>query len=239
MKIAIDSSPGNHWPLARILILILGGAFANLMIDIRVEHVAVVRERSIAWLPIIYSGVMTIACLTAFVFWNQTARRIMLLLFLLAMAVGAMGFYFHTDGNVTKVIQTSINAWTDPHMRHSHAPPQLAPLAFAGLGMMGVLASLKTIQFWVYFGTMTHLQHNPALSNRKLNDLFAASRNNHEERGISSPFEVSKPGLRCRLRDWIDSLVLLMSRGIAGNMPLFLIPRFIHRSKEKASVRNA
>src|SRR5690349_12669715 len=92
----------------------------------------VVHDRSVAWLPIIYAGVMTIACLAAFVFWNNPARRAVRLLFLAAFVVGGMGFYFHNHGNLTKVIKTSFHAWTDPDMSHLDAPPQVAPLAFGG-----------------------------------------------------------------------------------------------------------
>jgi hypothetical protein len=123
--------------------LILAGAFIGLMVDLRVEHVDVVREHSIAWLPIIYSAFMTVACLVAFAIWNKTTRLIMLPLFALAFIVGGMGFYFHNDGNLKEVLKTSVNAWTDSGMNLPDGPPQMAPLAFAGLGLIGVLASLK------------------------------------------------------------------------------------------------
>ena len=138
-----NPSSRDRWPLARVLILILAGAFVGLMADIRVEHVDVVRDHAIAWLPIFYSGFMMIACLIAFLFWNKTARLIMIPLFLAAFIIGGLGFYFHNDGNFKQVLKTSINAWTDPTMNHPDAPPQDAPLAFAGLGVLGVLASLK------------------------------------------------------------------------------------------------
>jgi lipid-A-disaccharide synthase-like uncharacterized protein len=143
MNVAAGLFPRDRWPLARVLILLLAGGFFNLMIDIRVEHVDVVRERAIAWVPIIYSGVMAIACLVAFMFWGKVPRLVMPVLFSLALVVGGMGFYFHNHGDFIKVIKTSVTAWTDPNMEHSDAPPQLAPLAFAGLGVIGILASLK------------------------------------------------------------------------------------------------
>jgi hypothetical protein len=143
MDSAVISSPKDRFPLSRVLILVLAGAFAGLMSDIRVEHVDVVHERSIAWLPIIYSGFMTLACFVAFIFWNRIARLIMIPLFLIALVVGGMGFYFHNHGNITDVIKTSISAWTDPNLDHPDGPPQVAPLSFAGLGVLGVLASLK------------------------------------------------------------------------------------------------
>jgi hypothetical protein len=46
-------------------------------------------------------------------------------------------------GNHAGHAKTSVSAWTDPKMNHSDGPPQVAPLAFAGLGVLGVLASLK------------------------------------------------------------------------------------------------
>jgi hypothetical protein len=140
---ATANAPSNPWPFARVMILILAGGFLGLMMDIRVEHVDVVRRHTIAWVPIIYSAFMTIACLAAFIRWTKTARRIMLFLFLLALVVGGLGFYLHNDGNIQNVITTSTNAWTDPKMEHSDGPPQTAPLAFAGLGVIGILASLK------------------------------------------------------------------------------------------------
>ena len=107
---SIEHSFPDRWPLARVLILILAGAFAGLMIDIRVEHVEVARERSVAWLPIIYAGFMAIAGQVAFFFWNKITRRIMLPLFLISFVIGGMGFYFHNHGNVGKVIRASANA---------------------------------------------------------------------------------------------------------------------------------
>ena len=143
MNAKVISFLDDRLPLSRVLILVLAGGFVGLMVDIRVEHVDVVRERSIAWLPIIYAGFMTLACLVAFVLWNRTARLIMPVFFALAMVIGGMGFYLHNHGHLEKVIKTSINAWIDPDASHSDAPPQFAPLAFAGLGGIGLLASLR------------------------------------------------------------------------------------------------
>ena len=138
--------PRTHarWTLPRLLILLLAGAFLNLMLDLRVEHVDVVHEDSIAWLPIIYSAFMTLACVVACAFWNRKlTHRIMIALFVVAFAIGGTGFYLHNHGKLTKVLATSLNAWIDPNMNHLASPPQLAPLAFAGLGTIGLLASLN------------------------------------------------------------------------------------------------
>jgi hypothetical protein len=140
-----QSVPGvpSRWSLARVLTLILAGSFLGLLGDIRVEHVDVVRETRLAWIPLIYSAAMAVACLLAVTFWNKTSRVLIRILFFLAFIVGGLGVYLHNHGNFAKVLSSSVNAWTDPKMKHPHGPPQTAPLAFAGLGLLGVVATLK------------------------------------------------------------------------------------------------
>ncbi len=143
MTTLVNYCPIARRPLSRVLVLILAGAFAGLMTDLRVEHVEAVRDHPIAWLPILYCGAMAIACFIAFLLWNNAARRVLLIFFLFAFVLGGTGFYVHNHGHVEKVVKASIDAWIDPNMNHSEAPPQQAPLAFAGLGVIGALASLK------------------------------------------------------------------------------------------------
>jgi hypothetical protein len=123
-------------------VLVLAGAFATVMMDVRLEHVDVVHRRSVGWMPIACGGFMTAACLCAFTWWTTRARRALIPLFALAMCIGGAGFYFHNGGNVRRVVADTLGAWVDREMTHSDDPPQLAPLAFCGLGAIGILASL-------------------------------------------------------------------------------------------------
>ena len=132
-----------RWPLARLLMFCLSGAFFGLMCDVRIEHVEVVHHRSIAWMPILSAGVMTVACLISSLWWNRPTKRVMVPLFVLAILIGALGFYLHNDGHLLGAVKTIIAAWTDSQMQHEDAPPRLAPMAFAGLGALGLLTCLK------------------------------------------------------------------------------------------------
>jgi hypothetical protein len=132
-----------RWPLARLLMFGLSGAFFGLMCDVRIEHVEVVHHRSITWAPILFAGVMTVACLISTIWWNRTTKRLIIPLFVLAVVIGGVGFYLHNDGHVLGVVKTMIAAWADPHMQHEDAPPHLAPMAFAGLGALGLLTCIK------------------------------------------------------------------------------------------------
>ena len=132
-----------RWPLARVLMLILAGAFLGLMTDIRVEHVDIVRETPVAWTPIVYSAAMAVACIVAAFLWNSAARLVMRIGFLVAFVVGGLGFYFHNRGHFGDVITGSVSAWFDSQMEHPGGPPHTAPLAFAGLGLLGGVATLR------------------------------------------------------------------------------------------------
>jgi hypothetical protein len=75
--------------------------------------------------------------------WSDRARRVLLLFFPLAMVLGGIGFYLHNHGHLLRVMEYSIRAWTDRNMTHSDAPPEVAPLAFVGLGGIGMLCCLR------------------------------------------------------------------------------------------------
>ena len=132
-----------RWTLARLLVLILAAAFLGLLVDIRVEHVDVVRETLLAWTPIIYCAAMALACGVVAIIWNARARLVLRMLFGLALVVGLLGFYLHNQGHLGRVFTASIQAWTDPQMKRLRGPPQTAPLSLAGLGVLGLLATLK------------------------------------------------------------------------------------------------
>jgi len=133
----------SRWPLSRLLVLVLAAGFLNLMSDIRVEHIDIVRETWKGWIPIVYSGIMCLACLAAVIFWRDAVRRVMLWLFLAGLIVGGLGFYFHNADRLARVPNDTLNAWTNLKMKRLHGPPEQAPLAFAGLGLLGAIASLK------------------------------------------------------------------------------------------------
>jgi 4-amino-4-deoxy-L-arabinose transferase-like glycosyltransferase len=132
-----------RWSLGRIVILLLVFAFAGLAVDLRMEHVDVVRQRTIGWTPIVYSALMALACLGAVIRWHRMARRILMALFALAFIVGSLGFYLHNNGNLARPPQLDLQAWTDPAMKHPKGPPPNAPLAFAGIGLLGIVACLE------------------------------------------------------------------------------------------------
>ncbi len=135
----------RSWSLNRLLVLILTAGFALLVVDLRSEHVDVVRRHWTAWIPIVYSGVMVAVCAAGLAAWERSGRPMLLAAFASAFVVGGLGFWFHNHGHLISAVITVLDAWVLP-LHHEKGPPQLAPLSFAGLGLLGVLACLRRFQ---------------------------------------------------------------------------------------------
>src|SRR5262249_10563760 len=115
----------------------------------------------IAWAPIVYSGVMVVAGVVGLLTWEWGGRRGMFWGFALGLVIGPVGFSYHNHGHPVRGVEQALAAWEKPvggssggekasesgaEGEHASAPPTLAPLAFAGLGMLGMLACSRRLQ---------------------------------------------------------------------------------------------
>jgi hypothetical protein len=132
------------WSVNRLVVLALLGGFLGILLDVRLEHVSVVRQHWIGWTPMIYSGLMIIVSCAAMIRWSRGWRRRLFWCYAAAFAVGAAGFWLHSNGHPDQALMHVLAAWysNSPH----RGPPALAPLSFGGLGLMGMLASAERLQ---------------------------------------------------------------------------------------------
>jgi hypothetical protein len=128
----------------RAIAALLLGAAALLLVEIRFEHREVLGETWRSWIPLAWSvgtigfGLLSIA------WWHRWGRRALAVCFALAVAVGAAGFWFHTDGRPLRAAHDVISVWSVPPgqnggLKLGSSPPALAPLAFCGLGLLGLV----------------------------------------------------------------------------------------------------
>ena len=160
----------TFWTINKLIVLALISAFAVLMLEIRFEHQMVLGEHTIAWTPIVYSGLMAVLSLATLFFWERGGRQILFWAFVVALIVGVLGFWQHNEehfgqriagvftvwGNSTaehksdekKDIENSANENKEKHKdeKASLLPPVFAPLTFAGLGILGMLACARRFQ---------------------------------------------------------------------------------------------
>lgn len=164
----------KFWTLNKLVVLALIGAFAVLLLEIRFEHQEVLSEHTIAWTPIVYSGVMAILSLAALFFWEGSGRKILFWAFAAALIVGTVGFWQHNEEHFGRRIAGVFTVWgnsasehhsdeadnkehsaneNEEHHNNEHKekmenllPPVFAPLTFAGLGILGMLACARRFQ---------------------------------------------------------------------------------------------
>ncbi len=131
----------------RVAAALLIAGFALLVLEVRFEHQAVLGKKWQAWMPIIYSASMLLGGPIGLFLWNRGGRICLSLAFALAPILGLFGFCFHSKGdpwlalckvfNVISMIPGKIPMDTG-------GPPVLAPLALAGLGLVGMVICLAS-----------------------------------------------------------------------------------------------
>jgi hypothetical protein len=131
----------------RLAAAVLGGA-GFLLLELRFEHREVLGEAWQSWIPLAYCGLALALGVLALVRWHSWGRVALAALFALGIAVGIAGFWFHTDGHVVDAIRDLLGAWRIPPgqdggIKMGSRPPALAPLAFCGLGALGLLICLR------------------------------------------------------------------------------------------------
>ena len=141
----------RSWPLNRIIVLLLLGGLLALMIDIRWEHRVELARQFATWIPLNYGVLMLIAGGVGLYKWNSWGRRVLQVGFSLALIVGVLGVWFHGGNDHVGSVLRVLTAWKLPlgangGVKIGSTPPELAPLAFVGLGLIGLLACAKRFQ---------------------------------------------------------------------------------------------
>lgn len=151
--------------LNRLIAFFIAGDFLFLFVERRIEHDDVLSEELIAYLRMVFSAIgLPLSLLTAFK-WHEKWIRARQLYMCFALAVGVAGLFFHNEerifGEEKKAAGEQLEEAEEVEEEAEHAeqgeegedgqeeeegkesePPLLAPLAFTGLGMAGLLATL-------------------------------------------------------------------------------------------------
>lgn len=142
---SLKTDTSKFWTLNKAIVLVLTLGFGVVLVQVRFDHRSVVGEDAFAWIPIVYSIVMIIVSAFGLLFWSRGGRQALLVGFLLAVLVGLAGFWFHTNGRLVRSVQHEFSAWVRK-IPDEDKPPALAPLAFAGFGILGALACARRFQ---------------------------------------------------------------------------------------------
>jgi len=122
---------------------VAGGAL--LLAEVRFEHREVLGETWVAWLPLAYAALLLVGGGVALVRFRRGGRRVLRILFAAGVVVGTLGIWFHSSGHPVRPVVEVISAFAldpgkDGGIKIGSQPPPLAPAAFCGLGIIGLIA---------------------------------------------------------------------------------------------------
>jgi hypothetical protein len=115
------------------LLISVSGLFTGL--EVAYEHLKGSYNQRIMYTPLLLSFALFVAGLWA-AFSTWAARVILRLVSVITLLDGLTGFYFHVRG-----IQRKPGGWRIPVFNLVMGPPITAPLLFASIGALGVIAS--------------------------------------------------------------------------------------------------
>jgi hypothetical protein len=132
----------------QVIAALLGGA-GLLLVELRFEHREALGETWHAWVPLGYLALLLVAGAVALVFFHRGGRNVLAALFGLGIVVGALGLWFHSGGHPVQALADVAGAWlappgSDAGVKIGSAPPALAPAAFVGLGLLGLVSCRRT-----------------------------------------------------------------------------------------------
>jgi hypothetical protein len=125
--------------------LLLGAGM--LLVEVRFEHREVLGETWVAWLPLACAALLLVGGGVALAFWRRGGRKVLAVLFGIALVIGTIGIWFHSDGHPFAHVGKVLAAWAlrpgqTGGVPVGSQPPALAPAAFCGLGLLGLIACL-------------------------------------------------------------------------------------------------
>jgi hypothetical protein len=147
----MDARPAagkRAWTQGELIVAALLGGAVMLLVEVRFEHREVLGETWHAWLPLLYSAALVVVGGAALIRFRRGGRFVLAALFGLAFAIGALGLWFHSDGHPVRALVQVVHAWLIPFgndggVKIGSQPPALAPAAFMGLGLIGLVACRK------------------------------------------------------------------------------------------------
>ena len=138
----------SFWTLNKLIVLLTIGAYLMLMLELRSEHMNELGKHWQAWIPIVYSGIMVIIGIAGLWLWDKVGRKVLFWAFAVSIIVGLLGVWFHEKGKPWNSIVVVTKAWQAPIIKKGEKEPKrpkppFAPLSFAGIGVLGMLACWK------------------------------------------------------------------------------------------------
>ena len=130
----------KNFSLNKLLVLITTIGFAFLLADTTIEHWSTFEEEIIVFIPLVFSIIGAVLGIIVVITWKEKLIGWFQILLFASLIVAAAGLYFHLEEE-----EDEINLTTEEreHEENEKDKPLLAPLAFGGLAVVGLLGTAR------------------------------------------------------------------------------------------------
>ncbi len=130
----------NNFSLNRLLVLFTALGFAFLWIDTTLEHWDVLKDEVMAYIPFIFSVIGLLLGASAAIMWKEKLIRFFQIFLFVSFIVAGTGVYFHLEDEEDEI---NLTVEEREHEANEKDKPIMAPLAFAGLAVVGLLGTKR------------------------------------------------------------------------------------------------
>jgi len=121
-----------------MLVLVATAGFAFLLIDTTIEHWGIFSKELMAYIPVGFSVLGLLIGTAAVLQWNERWIRFFQLFLFASFIVAATGVYLHIGDDDEKQATVQV-----AQQQKEKEKPLLAPLAFGGIAIVGLLGTSR------------------------------------------------------------------------------------------------
>jgi Ca2+/Na+ antiporter len=126
--------------LNKLLVLVTTVGFAFLLADTTIEHWSTFEEEIMVFIPLVFSVIGIVLGIIVVITWKEKLIGWFQILLFASFIVAAAGLYFHLEEEEDEI---NLTAEEREHEENEKDKPLLAPLAFGGLALVGLLGTAR------------------------------------------------------------------------------------------------
>ena len=130
----------KKYSLNRLLVLTAAIGFAFLLIDTTMEHWDTFDDEIMSFIPLAFSLLGLVLGITAVIVWKSKVIKWMQIFLFVSFIVAGAGFYFHLEYEENEI---NLTQEEKEHEEKEKDKPLLAPLAFGGIAIVGLLGTAR------------------------------------------------------------------------------------------------
>jgi hypothetical protein len=130
----------KKFSLNKLLVLFTALGFTFLFADTTIEHWDVFNDEIMAFIPVVFSFVGLVIGVITIIVWKDKTIRFFQIFLIVSFLVAGAGLYFHIEDEEDEI---NLTVEQREHEENEKDKPLMAPLAFGGIAIVGLLGTAR------------------------------------------------------------------------------------------------